>query len=858
VINEIFYHAPADIPNLQWVELLNDGDQGVDLAGWRLAKGVRFRFPAGARIEPHGFLVLCSDPDQFKRYYTVPVAGRFEGSLKKGGEALELRDAGEGVVDAVEFSDRPPWPRGPAGHTASLERISPAASGLGLENWTGSPLSEDDATPGGTPGKANAAFAATLPPVIDRVSFRPARVKPGEAIQVEAHLARRGPVKQIELLYRLVGPGLPGEERSVPMSAGGAEGLYEGTVPGQAAGGVVRLRVQATDAAGVRRIFPSPTELQPALSCLVWTNLPVGRIPVGVILHVDPADVAASDADRGSEAGDFSPEGQGRFQTRMELDRQLDLPGLWTSLMLSNPPPVSNQEPIRALFARKLQDRDQLEHQLLAPKGPQKGGGGMREQITPFKARLVEELSPLVSAGQRALLERWQAVSGEGGGGPGGNPSQMLRQFIPLEAGYMHLGLAARLEPSQAAAVRNVYATAFQEREALVPLLKKVMGGPQNGPSQEGEDLQARAMALEPSVDAKLKGVLSPSQSREFLAWRIAQMPPFMRKGLPKLPESPAGNAAFVYVEPGSSEPKLYDFVQAPTRSGGWKVHFARDGSLNGMTGIDLILEASERWVLAEPLAFEFHRRAGLPAPLTDFVRLWVDGQLVGYRLLIEQPNKSFLRRNGLRDDGNLYKANWTGRGLVGQNQKRTNLQGTHEDLIQLVDQLEKSKSSPDEQWGIIRRQLDVAEVLNHYAARMLISDWDGFFNNYYLYHDLHGSGRWSLFPWDEDKTWGEYDGPKGRLLHDMPLLYGSEQDRPPGGKPGDPAPQGINPGSWWRPGGYVSKPVLANPTFRKLFLARIRELLETEFKEERLFPYVDAMQERLSEEVAIRAGLRH
>jgi hypothetical protein len=44
---------------------------------------------------------------------------------------------------------------------------------------------------------------------------------------------------------------------------------------------------------------------------------------------------------------------------------------------------------------------------------------------------------------------------------------------------------------------------------------------------------------------------------------------------------------------------------------------------------------------------------------------------------LIEQPNKAFLRRNKLRDDGNLYKANWTGQGLVGQNEKRTNLHST-------------------------------------------------------------------------------------------------------------------------------------------------------------------------------------
>jgi PAS domain-containing protein len=38
VINEIFYHAPDDIADLQWVELYNTSDQAVNLSGWRLSK----------------------------------------------------------------------------------------------------------------------------------------------------------------------------------------------------------------------------------------------------------------------------------------------------------------------------------------------------------------------------------------------------------------------------------------------------------------------------------------------------------------------------------------------------------------------------------------------------------------------------------------------------------------------------------------------------------------------------------------------------------------------------------------------------------------------------------------------------
>ena len=50
VINEIFYHAPDDIADLQWVELYNTSDQAVNLSGWRLSKAIKFEFGPGATI----------------------------------------------------------------------------------------------------------------------------------------------------------------------------------------------------------------------------------------------------------------------------------------------------------------------------------------------------------------------------------------------------------------------------------------------------------------------------------------------------------------------------------------------------------------------------------------------------------------------------------------------------------------------------------------------------------------------------------------------------------------------------------------------------------------------------------------
>jgi hypothetical protein len=56
--------------------------------------------------------------------------------------------------------------------------------------------------------------------------------------------------------------------------------------------------------------------------------------------------------------------------------------------------------------------------------------------------------------------------------------------------------------------------------------------------------------------------------------------------------------------------------------------------------------------------------------------------------------------------------------------------------------------------------------------------------------------------------------------------------------------------GYWWRPVVYFSKPLLANPTFRKLFL-RTKEILETVYTEDVFFPRIQTLGERLKKKSA-------
>jgi spore coat protein H len=337
---------------------------------------------------------------------------------------------------------------------------------------------------------------------------------------------------------------------------------------------------------------------------------------------------------------------------------------------------------------------------------------------------------------------------------------------------------------------------------------------------------------------------------------RIEQGPPHNVITTKRSPPSIRGKGAFVYVPNDGGDPEVFDHVHIITRSGGYKIHFQKDHPMKGMTGINLIVEGPLRWILSEPLAYELYRMAGVPSPIAQHVRLSMDGHNLGIHLLIEQPNKSFLARNGRDDTGNLYKLAWYGQNSTEQHQKRTNLRSSHADLLQLLDGL-KNRSAA-EQWEFIEKNFNVEECASYYAVNMCIQNWDGFFNNYYAYHDSGSTGKWEIYPWDEDKTWGDYDGASSNYdWYEMPFTYGMAGNQSPRdfARWGSGIFGGV---SWWRPPGPFSGPLLANPEFRKRFLARVQEICATKFTIQTFFPIIDAMEKRLEPEVRLRATILH
>ncbi len=636
VINEIFYHAPNDLDELQWLELFNTADQPVDIGDWTIDKGKIFTFPKGTSIAANGYLLVAKDPNLFKTYYRQAALGPFKEPLKRNGDRIQLLDAQGKQIDVIQYKDRKPWPTSADGSSASLERISPTAAGDLPENWTCSPLPPASSKPVGSPGKQNACYSAALPPAISNVTTLEESA-PNQPLQIQADISPAP--KEAALLYRLVIKGQEGTEASVPMTKDAA-GHFAAFIPGQPADTLVRYRIKASSE-NAQRLYPSENDLTPALSTYVHDKFPAAKIPIGFVIHIRSAPV----------------------------------PG----------------------------------------KAPQRRGG--------------------------------------------------LGRFFG-------------------------------------------MGGGEEGPAP--------------------------------------------REELP-----PRGTSAFVYVNPETGKASVFDFLNIVNRANnrGYKVHFQKDKTLKGITTISIIFEGSERFLLHEALAYDVYRRAGNPACLTEFIRMYVDGQMVGYHLLIEQPNSAFLQRNKVHGGGNMYKIRWFGGGLDGTHDKKTNTNSGKDDVISVVQKLQTTQG--EDQWKVIQDNFNVNEVATYFAVNAVLSHWDGYFNNYYCYDDIKGTKKWEIYPWDQDKTWGYHDGVGDNVFWDMPLTFGMEGDRPPGGGGGGFFGGGpFGGGAWWRPGGFFSRYMLANPTFRKIYIKRIKELLDTVYTKEIYFPLIDQTADLIKEEVILRARM--
>ena len=201
---------------------------------------------------------------------------------------------------------------------------------------------------------------------------------------------------------------------------------------------------------------------------------------------------------------------------------------------------------------------------------------------------------------------------------------------------------------------------------------------------------------------------------------------------------------------------------------------FVADQQFLGLKRLTLNNMVEDPSFLAERLAFDLFRHAGLPAPRCNSALVYVNGEPYGVYANVEAEDKTFLSRWFASNDGNLYEE-----GQVDfvpgaepdfdlETNETTNDRSDLAGLIAAVDGASSATFLDD-----VGAFLDTAQFLRFTAAEAAVNQWDMYAytvfypNNFRIYFDPTRA-KFVFLPWGMDlsmKPFRDSDKPHIRLF---------------------------------------------------------------------------------------------
>ncbi|MGA9116489.1 MAG: CotH kinase family protein [Bacteroidota bacterium] len=257
-----------------------------------------------------------------------------------------------------------------------------------------------------------------------------------------------------------------------------------------------------------------------------------------------------------------------------------------------------------------------------------------------------------------------------------------------------------------------------------------------------------------------------------------------------------------------------------------------------GLEKLNLNGEHNDPTILRAKLSWDLFAAHGTAASRASHARLFINGVYYGLYTSVEHVDENFVLRRFGNNGGNLYKCLWPADlvylgddpslyKLTSGNRRvyelKTNeSQDDYSDLARLIGVLHRTP--PGDFPLEIQRVFNVNGFLRSLAVDIATGSWDDYWylkNNYYLYHNT-ASDRFEFIPYDFDNTFGIWwDGIAPGMDWGTRHIYNW-------GHPTEPRP--------------LTARILEIPTFRNRLSFYIRRLLQRHFREDLLFPRIDAL----------------
>jgi hypothetical protein len=196
-ITEIQYNSKnygsIEAKDLEYIELKNIGNTGIDMGGVKIDSAVQYTFPEGTIINPGGFVVLASDRNGFEFTYGRKPTGVYSGSLANEGEQIVITDSKNIIIIDMHYWPDYPWPikANGSGYSMVSSVFNPEGNPAEAAYWKasvsryGSPFHDDTIYNNVPEISGNSTFCNIFPnPVTDMVHIESTPFNPINTIQL--------------------------------------------------------------------------------------------------------------------------------------------------------------------------------------------------------------------------------------------------------------------------------------------------------------------------------------------------------------------------------------------------------------------------------------------------------------------------------------------------------------------------------------------------------------------------------------------------------------------------------------------------------------------------------------------------
>ena len=231
-----------------------------------------------------------------------------------------------------------------------------------------------------------------------------------------------------------------------------------------------------------------------------------------------------------------------------------------------------------------------------------------------------------------------------------------------------------------------------------------------------------------------------------------------------------------------------------PTQRFSYKINFGKyvsEQTFHGLDKLHLNNMYADATCIKDYMSYKMFQEMGIPAPLTSYTILKVNGKTVGLYLMVEEMGESFLQRNEL--DGKMYKPEQN----QGEHGASLKYKGESIDSYSDIFDNNVTKAIDDDKIRLIKsikqlnnqenleNILDIDELIDFYAVHNFLLSYDSYtgpsIHNYYLYEK---DGKMSMFPWDYNMNYGSFGmGQEDNIIAnygiDTPLIGIDNSERP-------------------------------------------------------------------------------